>query len=205
MKGLKHSIVAIFFLAFILLVGCKKSANDPQPEIPIIDLVEHTVDVTFDGINCIKIIDLDADGDEDIVGGSETTPYTRSRGVAWWRNEGGNPPQWIRLTVDPNFEHVMSVDVTDIDGDTYPDIIATSWSRHEIAWWKNTGTPTSNWARSLITSNFTNAHDAQCMDINGDGYTDVAGIGLGGDVLVWYNDGSDPPNWAVQTLSTSFA
>ncbi len=204
-RVVKYIIISVLCLVWIWVAGCDKKGTDPETENEIINLDRHTIDDNFAGIHAIKVIDLDGDGDYDIVGGSEITPYTSSRGIAWWRNDGGSPPQWTRYNVDASYFHVMSVDVYDVDGDTYPDIIATSWSRHDIAWWKNSGNPTSSWPRSIIQSDFTNSHDAQCRDIDGDGHTDVAGISSGGDVQIFYHNGSNPPGWDSQTLSTNFA
>ncbi|MBN1272939.1 MAG: VCBS repeat-containing protein [Candidatus Aminicenantes bacterium] len=202
MKRQLFSIVLCLFL--ISFLSCSNNPNsettngsgtdtdsEPQDEY----FIEHTVDLNFAGIHCIKMIDLDGDGDLDIVGGSETTPYSQSQGLAWWRNNGGDPPAWTRYVIDAGFDHVMSVDVYDIDGDSLLDIAATSWSLHQIAWWKNSGNVTSGWTRLIILANFINAHDAKCFDIDGDGTTDIAGICSGGDVAVCANDGSPSPNW----------
>ena len=45
--------------------------------------IEHPVDQNFPGISNVKILDLDKDGDLDIIGGSEHTPWTTSVGIAW--------------------------------------------------------------------------------------------------------------------------
>jgi len=204
MKTVKYLIVAVIFFIFIFGVYCKKSSNGPQNGSQNINFNEHQIDLNFAGIHSIRVFDLDGDGDKDIIGGSEDTPVSRSNGIAWWRNDGGNPPSWTRFTVDLSFQHVMSVNVGYIDNDDFPDIIATSWSLHQIAWWKNSGDPTLNWTNNIIRSNFTNAHDARCFDINQDGHTDIAGISSSGAVIAGYNSGSNPPGWDFQILSSTF-
>lgn len=203
------NFVGIFILGFILSLttGCNKKdgPTDSEPDDELITLRRHVIDDNFAGIHAIKVIDLDRDGDLDVVGGSEITPNTQSRGMAWWRNDGGNPPQWTRYSIDASYVHVMSVDVYDIDGDSHLDIAATSWSRHDIVWWKNSGNAAAGWTRFTIETEFTNSHDAQCGDLNGDGHTDVAGISSGGDVQVFFNNGANPPGWNDEVLSTTFA
>ena len=163
----------------------------------------HDIETNFDGIKETKIIDLDNDGDLDIVGGSEITPTTASKGIAWWRNNGNNA--WERFTVDSTFIHVMSVDVAFIDNDTYPDIVATSWQFHQVAWWKNSGDPTQEWTKYIIKTNFTNAHDAICADIDNDEDIDIvaASYGLSSIAICW-NDGDPSSNWPSSTLTNSF-
>jgi len=167
---------------------------------------EHQIDLNFDGIHCIKIFDLDGDGDKDIVGGSEQTPQSQSKGISWWRNNGGNSTSWTRFAVDTYFDNVMSVDVAYVDIDTFPDIIATSWNLHQIAWWKNNGNPTLSWTKRTIKSSFVNAHDAKGIDINHDGFTDVVGINsTPGSVIICYHNGSDPPGWSIQTVNNFYS
>ena len=92
--------------------------------------------MNFLGIHRVKVVDLDLDGDLDIVGGSEQTPYSLSQGLAWWRNDGGYPVTWTKFVIDFTFKHVMSVDVAYIDPDPFPDIVASSWSNGKISWWR---------------------------------------------------------------------
>ncbi len=194
-------------ISFCVGFGCDKKGAEPdtQPVPQRVVFVEHPIDVHFDGIHCIELTDLDGDGDQDIVGGSEITPYSQSRGLAWWRNGGGNPPGWTRLTIDSNFSHVMSVGVGDIDGDVFPDVIATSWNMHQVAWWRNSGSPVSNWSKNIIQTDFTNAHDARGCDIENDGPMDVVGIISSGAFVVCYNDDNSPIDWEIQSLSQTFS
>ena len=167
---------------------------------------QHPIDLSFQGIHAIKVIDLDDDGDLDIVGGSEITPSSSSIGIHWLRNDGGNPIVWTRFAIDVSFEHVMSIDVDYIDNDNYLDIVASSWSLHQIAWWKNSGDPTQSWTKSIIRSNFTNAHDAKCADIDQDGDTDIiaANYYSPGNIIICYNDGGTTASWQTSHLTSTF-
>ena len=166
---------------------------------------EHPIDLNYAGMSRITIFDLDKDGDKDIVGGSEWIPPNQNYGIVWWRNEGGNPFTWTRFIIDSTFHNVMSVEIAYIDNDTLPDIVATSWYQHQIAWWKNSGNPTINWTKYIITSSLTNAHDAECFDMNQDSFTDVVGISsTPGNVNVYYHNGANPPGWTFLSLSNTF-
>jgi hypothetical protein len=191
MKNIKRIVIIVSLTCII------------QSQAQTIVYERHDIETNFDGIKETKMIDLDNDGDLDIVGGSETTPTTTSKGVAWWRNNGEN--NWERFTIDTSFLHVMSVDAAFIDGDVYPDIVATSWQLNQVAWWKNSGDPTQGWTKYVIKSNFTNAHDAKCVDIDNDGNTDIvaASYGLSSIVVCW-NDGNPTSNWQTSTLTNTF-
>ncbi|MFH1196473.1 MAG: FG-GAP-like repeat-containing protein [bacterium] len=171
-----------------------------------IEFEKHSIDLNFAGIQCVKIIDLDADGDLDIIGGSEITPSSASKGIAWWRNNGGFPITWSRFTIDASFIHVMSVDAAYIDSDTHPDIVATSWQLNQVAWWKNSGNPVSGWTKTILKTNYTNAHDAQCADIDLDGDTDIVTCNSNpGSVDILYNQNSAQPSWSNVQIGYPFA
>lgn len=166
----------------------------------------HAVDLNFPGMSCAIIEDFDGDGDPDIVGGSEGTPYNTSKGIVWWRNEGGNPLTWTRYLIDYYFDNVMSVEAADLNDDGFSDIVATSWNDHQIAWYENSGGTVPTWTKRVIRNSFTNAHDARCLDMDQDGDLDVVGINsTPGSVVVCYSDGAVPPSWTTQTVTSSFA
>ena len=170
------------------------------------DFIQHPIDLNFNGTHRVKVIDLDGDGDLDIIGGSEHTPYTTSEGLVWWRNNGGYPISWTRFPIDPNYLHVMSVDVALINSDTFPDIVASSWENGKICWWQNSGDPTQAWVRYDIVIGWINAHDALTCDIDDDGFTDVIGVSAGNNrISVFYNQPGTIPSWSQQIISSGFS
>jgi len=171
-----------------------------------ISFTQHPVDLSIPGIQCVKVFDLDLDGDPDIIGGSEHTPWSTSVGLMWWRNDGGNPLQWTKFVIDPGFLHVMSVDVNYIDNDNFPDIVASSWENGKISWWKNSGNPEMGWTCYDIITGWINPHDATCHDIDSDGDMDVIGAGSGNNrISVFKNQGGAIPAWLEELVTSSFA
>ncbi|MDO9390955.1 MAG: T9SS type A sorting domain-containing protein [bacterium] len=164
-----------------------------------LSFVGQAIDLNVPGVSCITIYDLDRDGDNDIIGGTEIP----GRGLYWWRNDGGDPIQWTRFTVDAGIDDAMSVEVAYIDNDTFPDIITTELYQGQIDWWQNSGDPTAGWVKRVIGYPY-GAHDAMCADINADGHTDVVGVSsYPGSVSVFYNDGNEPPGWTESSLCDS--
>jgi len=166
-----------------------------------ISFVEQPIDLSVSGISCIRIFDLDRDGDKDIIGGAERP----GSGIYWWRNDGGHPIQWTRFVVDLSIDDAMSVEIAYINNDTFPDIVATELYEGKIDWWENNGDPTKSWVKHLIGESY-GAHDAMCADINADGYTDVIGVSsYPGSVSIFYSDGAEFPGWAEHSLCDSLA
>ncbi len=194
---MKHGILAPVLIIILFIV------NNVYPQGA--DFNMHYIDNDFEGINVVKVVDLDMDGDYDIVGGSEHTPYSTSQGLAWWRNDGGNPIIWTKFIIDQSYLHVMSVDVADLNDDTYPDIVASSWENGRISWWKNSGNPTMGWTPYNIKTGWTNAHDAVCYDFNNDNLMDVVGVCAGLDrIAIFYNQGGETPQWSEDGVSYAF-
>lgn len=165
-----------------------------------LSFVGQAIDLNVPGVSCITIYDIDRDGDKDIIGGTEIP----GRGLYWWRNEGGDPVQWKRFTVDGVIDDAMSVEIAYIDGDTFPDIITTELYQGQIDWWQNSGDPTTGWVKRMIGYPY-GAHDAMCADINADGHTDVVGVSsYPGSISVFYNDGAEPPGWTEHPLCDTF-
>jgi hypothetical protein len=193
----KYSLVPSFLFLVILFLP------DMQAQTPTFN--RHTIDDDFNGIHRVVLIDFDGDGDLDIVGGSEQTPYTLSEGLVWWRNEGGFPPQWTRFPIDLQYLHIMSVDVAYVDEDNFPDVIASSWSNNTICWWKCDGNLTGTWIRDTVVSGWPNAHDAHGVDINQDGLTDIVGACAGANrIAVFFQDTIGSLHWNQQIVTSSF-
>ncbi len=159
---------------------------------------EKPIDLNVPGISCIKVFDLDRDGDDDVVGATEIPGI----GMYWWRNEGGNPIQWTRFVVDIEIDDAMSVEVAYIDNDTFPDIIATELYQGQIDWWRNGGDPTLGWGKHVVGASY-GAHDAMCADVNADGHTDIIGVSsYPGSISIFYNDGNASPGWIERSLDS---
>ena len=162
---------------------------------------EHVVDDAFRGGTSVHPVDMDGDGDLDLVGAAQTPGNT----IKWWRNEGGDPPTWTRFTIESNLPVACNLFVADIDSDGDPDVISTSWSGDYIAWWRNDGEP-ENWFRIMIDDQFPDAHSAFAFDADGDDDNDIVGTSAGsGEVALFLNDHGDGASWTRQVIGTGMA
>ena len=163
---------------------------------------EHSIDENFQGVSTICSVDIDKDGMKDLVCGSETTSATSlSIGIWWLRNNGDDT--WTRHEIDGGFKNVMSLEIADIDRDGNPDVLASGWNAHQIAYWKNSGGSIPVWTKVTVRANFTNAHDAHPIDLNNDSLTDIVGMSAYlGQVIAWYQQ----PNgsFTEQIIDNSF-
>ncbi|HMP90909.1 MAG TPA: FG-GAP-like repeat-containing protein [Kiritimatiellia bacterium] len=159
----------------------------------------NLVSDSFIGAQSIIAIDMDRDGDMDLVGASST-----GNRISWWENADGAGGTWLERQVDTNVTAATSIQSADIDGNGRPDIVSASRSTHTISWWKDMDGSGQNWQRYFITTNFLLVQATATGDLNGDGREDVAAVSFGsGEIRCWLNiDGGE--NWAQVLVATNF-
>jgi len=136
--------------------------------------------------------DFDDDGDMDVVGAA----YWGTPGIAWWRNDGGNPVVWTKFTVAQNFINAHEVYAHDLDKDNDIDILGASSDLNTIAWWRNDGGDPVVWTEQVLSDNVTLAKSVHVGDFDDDGDNDVVGASIADhDIIWWRNDGGNPIQW----------
>jgi len=160
------------------VIWWKNNGGDP------IYWTENTIDNTFYGSHRVEAIDLDNDGDQDIVGAA----YLGHQ-VAWWRNDGGNPIMWTKQIIGSNFINACVASAADLDGDGDIDVAATAQGSDEVAWWSNEGGDPIVWHESTI-GNFNRVWPLYICDLDGDGDQDLlAGSShQGTNEVKWYEN-----------------
>ena len=97
---------------------------------------KQTIGTNFGSACIAQAIDLDGDGDMDVLGTAQS-----GNQVAWWRNDnnGGEPFTWTKFVID-SLRRVWPLYSCDLDGDQDNDVIAASgWAgTNEVKWWENT-------------------------------------------------------------------
>ena len=95
---------------------------------------------------------------------------------------------WLCTTVTANFSGANSVAIADVDSDTVPDIIGSSFSNNEVAWFKNDGS--LNFTLNTVYSN----GGPRCVlgvDLDKNGTMDILDASAdSGDVFWFSNDGA---------------
>jgi hypothetical protein len=86
--------------------------------------------------NDIFAIDIDTDGDNDVVVGAPDN-YQTSGYVYWFENLDGNGNFGTKLTVSGLARGCESVFCIDIDNDADPDVLAALYVDHKITWYEN--------------------------------------------------------------------
>ena len=168
-----------FFQAIIILFYSINALSQPfTPQ-----------EITQNTTKNIHVVDLDSDGNLDIVGASNNDR------ISWYRNIDNQA--FVEIIISTNTNAPQDVYVIDIDADNDLDVLSASTNDNKIAWYQNDGN--QNFSEFIISTDLTRASYIYATDIDLDGDMDVIGAsafvndngGLAYGIIRWYqNDGN---------------
>ena len=145
-------------------------------------------------------IDLDSDGDVDILSAS----YIDKK-ISWFENNGAADPSFTfhgNISPTANADGAYSVYATDIDNDGDIDVLSASAEDGRINWYENNGS--ESFTERNITTSADGAQSVYAADIDSDGDIDVLSASFNDDKIAWYeNDGAADPSFTARTITTS--
>ena len=137
-----------------------------------------------DGAVDVFAIDVDNDGDQDVLTASQ-----KDSRILCFKNGGGGffgAPFVISSSADG----ARAVFAADLDGDGYADALSASVDDDKIAWYRGGGDATFA-SEIVIDDNLNGATDVFAADLDDDGDIDVLATSYSDDKVVWYeNDGT---------------
>ncbi len=175
--------------------------NDGTPADGI--WTEYPIIEVWDGAWSTRAVDMDRDGDLDILGSAILEDM-----IAWWENDGTpSDGGWIPRVVDNSFTGAHGAVSGDLDGDGDMDIVGAAMTANSISWWESDGSPADGgWTLHGIDTSFAQAYDVALGDVDGDGDLDVLGAAQGDDEIAWWENDGTPGNggWIKHVASTAF-
>lgn len=165
-----------------------------------IQWTEFTIDPGFAGAHRVQTIDIDDDGDQDIL----AVAYFGHQ-IAWYRNDGGNPLAWTKQVIGTGFINACIAQAADLDGDGDLDVAASAQTSNEVAWWRNDGGSPIIWTKFFIDDNFNRVWPLYVCDLDEDDDEDVlAASGWAGihEVRWWENVGSGIAEYNISDNSS---
>ncbi|MFO1095306.1 MAG: VCBS repeat-containing protein [Planctomycetaceae bacterium] len=177
------------------------------------DWRQHIIEENIAEPRTVRIGDFDNDGRTDLLGTALTANL-----VVWYRNSG-NPAvmPWERHIIDANSAqpgHGMPADV-DRDGDLDV-VMALGMDSHagetgtrEIVWYENSGPAagTRSWTKHIIGSDFDDAFEAIAVDLDGDGWLDIAATSYAsphGSLVSFRNPGEPRAEWTRHVIKADW-
>jgi hypothetical protein len=157
--------------------------------------VKHTIDANFGGAYDVFRIDLDRDGDMDVLGAANYSDR-----IDWWENDGYQ--NFTRHNIDPSVPDAHCVYAIDLDCDNDVDVLGAA-ARHPgaVIWWENDGN--QNFIRHIITDHFVHAYGVYAIDLDDDADIDVLGVAVEANEVAWWeNDGEQ--DFTKHTIDGNF-
>jgi hypothetical protein len=153
---------------------------------------KNVIDGGFIGAKSVHSVDIDSDGDMDVLGAASSNHSTEPEydKVMLWTNDGSGSFsfEWE----DDYFLGARDVFTAHLNDDDYMDILAVSGSDlDDIVWYPAINGAGSFEERIKIHDTFDDPTSVHAADIDGDGDMDVLGSAYGAnDITWWENNGS---------------
>ncbi|MDP6720868.1 MAG: VCBS repeat-containing protein, partial [Pirellulaceae bacterium] len=149
--------------------------------------MEEIITTNADGARSVFAIDLDNDGDIDVLSAS-----FGDHKIAWYENLGaGNGiaggrfgAQQVISTLANDPTCVYAIDI-DSDGDA--DVLSASYLDDKIAWYENLGGGSFG-LQQVITISANGTYSVYATDIDGDGDPDVLSASRHDNKIAWYEN-----------------
>lgn len=91
---------------------------------------KHKIDQDYTGASAVYSIDMDDDGDMDVLGAAQG-----QNDISWWENTNGSGTSWTSHEIDGSFDGASSVFPADFNNDGIIDVLGSSFLSSYVSWW----------------------------------------------------------------------
>ena len=143
---------------------------------------KHSISDEVSALWSIYAVDLDRDGDKDLL-----IADSGNHDIVWYRN---NSWSFERIVIEANYINAESVAGADLDNDGDIDITGLTYGNGAepgiVSWWENTGG--QNFTRRDLDTGFGNGHKLTVADIDQDGDVDIIACAASSSGVSWYEN-----------------
>jgi len=132
------------------------------------------------GVECIYCVDLDQDGNMDVLSASKL-----DNKVAWYENNGAQ--SFTEKVINSMANGANDVYAADMDGDGDLDVLSSSYNDNTLAWYENNGS--QSFTKQVLSSTYQGANAIYACDIDSDGDMDVLTSNFTYSTIRWYENG----------------
>ena len=160
---------------------------------------ERVITTAANGAQSVFAVDLDSDGDLDVLSASEF-----DNTIAWYENDGRANPAFSEQLITTAARRAQSVFAADLDGDGDLDVLSASDGDDAIAWYENDGTADPEFVGQIITKTTKGAQSVFAADMDSDGDMDILSASNVDDTVSWHeNDGAENPIFTERIITTN--
>jgi hypothetical protein len=147
-------------------------------------LYQHRLYGAFRGVQQVKAVDLDADGDLDLLV-TIGENLTATDQVIWLENRGTRG--FVSWLIADDLRSPSGIEAADLDGDGKPDVIVSASDSNSLSWYSRNG---PSWQPHTIDGNLNHPLGFAVADLDRDGDIDVVAVSGSDAKVFWYaNDG----------------
>ena len=178
-----------FFLLLLSFLSLPTVLNAQTTFAP-----EQIISTNANGATSVYAIDLDGDGDNDVLSASNN-----DNKIAWYENySNGNFS--VEQIISTNANGACNVYAIDLDGDGDNDVLSNSLLNNKIAWYENDGTGNFG-AEQIISTTALGVYSIYAIDLDSDGDNDVLSASYYEGKIVWYENNSSG-NFSAEQIIT---
>tara|TARA_R110001606_G_scaffold107625_2_gene232391 strand:- start:41299 stop:50172 length:8874 start_codon:yes stop_codon:yes gene_type:complete len=142
----------------------KVSWFENDGNLPVVTFTEHIISSSVSGVNDVFPVDMDGDGDIDVVTANNT-----EGSIYWFENDGTN--LFTKRVVTDKAKGARSLSVTDFEFDGDLDIVTSTWNSESVLTFINDGD--ENFSKNTVASSWGHPSAAIGIDMNKDGTKDL--------------------------------
>jgi len=144
---------------------------------------EQVITNNADGVLSVYAIDLDSDGDIDVLSASLADDK-----IAWYENIDGLGNFGSQQIITSSIGGQNTVYAVDLDNDGDIDVLSSAPGDNVIAWYENLDGLGDFSTPQIITTDIVGARGVFATDIDNDGDIDVLSVSSTDDKLAWYEN-----------------
>jgi len=144
---------------------------------------EQVISTAADGASSVFAVDLDRDGDLDVLSAS----YEDDK-IAWYENTDGMGGFGGEEVISTAADGASSVFAADLDRDGNVDVLSASYEDDTIAWYENTDGVGGFGGEEVISAAADGASSVFAADLDRDGDLDVLSASYEDDTIAWYEN-----------------
>lgn len=138
-------------------------------------------------------VDMDNDGDQDVVMAIGMGTGSLKGAVVWYENNCSSADDvWSRHVIWEFLPQAFEAFAANLAPDSVPEVVVTSWDQPGgVFVFRSEGNPHSSWRQQVLKSPWIRANQVLVTDIDGDGYPDIVAQAERGsnELRWWHNEG----------------
>ncbi len=160
---------------------------------------ERIISKATKGATDVIAVDVDGDGDHDVVSAS-----TFDDKIAWYENLDGRGTFGEQRVVTTDADLAIAIHASDIDGDGDFDLVSASSGDNKVAWYENLDGKGLFSAQKIVSLETARAFSVYTADLDNDGDPDILSASKDDNKLAWYEN-RDGQIFGPQQIITSNA